>query len=90
MPHTRRAASNSPPCPATWVGSGAWGPDVARLATASEDGTAIIWPGNDDTLQQLAACRIWRGFTVDELTQYGVRYPTARVDQTGCPPPYQP
>ncbi len=30
-------------------------------------------PGNDEMLQRLAACRIWRNFTVDVLTRYGLR-----------------
>jgi len=70
-----------------WVRSAAYSPEGRQIVTASDDTTAIQYLANDDDLLHVAACRLWRDFTTDEIARFNIAQPPAfsRLRYT-CPP----
>jgi WD40 repeat protein len=65
-------------------------PDGTRIASASIDGTARIYPVRVEDLLAEAACRLPRNLSPDEIQRFDVGTP--RFDRTKyqCPPAARP
>jgi WD40 repeat protein len=61
-------------------------PDGRRIVTASNDGTARQYLVDVTDLLAIAACRVGRGFTTDEITHFEVGTPHFDFARRQCPP----
>nr|WP_238613456.1 WD40 repeat domain-containing protein [Candidatus Oscillochloris fontis] len=74
------------------VNSAAFSPDGTRILTASNDGTARLWPVELDDWLAAAQCNVGRVLTEDEIRTYAVPSPLffdeAALANRQCPPVY--
>ena len=69
-----------------WVASAVFSPDGQRVVTASRDDTSRQYLVNVDDLLAVAACRVGRGLTAEEIEQFGVGTPRFVFEGRLCPP----
>jgi WD40 repeat protein len=68
------------------VTSAVFSPDGRRILTASDDSTARIYLVRVEDLLAVAACRVPRGLTEEEINRFDVGTPRFDIAKRQCPP----
>jgi WD40 repeat protein len=68
------------------VRSAVFSPDGQRILTASSDGTARQYLVHIEDLLAVAACRVARGLTEQEIKRFDVGTPKFDFEKRQCPP----
>jgi WD40 repeat protein len=70
--------------------SAQFSPDGTHIVTASQDGTARIYPVHVKDLLAVAACLLPRNLTDEEIQRFDVGTPRFDPTTYQCPPAIQP